>query len=480
LFANAGFDGTLRRAVLDADGRLPQALLRRAAGVPGGLRQTHRIAEADGTPHLFEGRHQAVPGADGAPAAIVGAFHEVTRAREAMESVRALRGRYEEILSTVSDWVWQLDCDWRFTASSTRGNEVLGFDPGFVVGRDFFEVGQVQANPKVARERPLKRTRRAPFDQVLYRLTTGDTGERLFELSAIPKFDEETGAFAGFQGSARNVTQEVQADRRARDYRGELEAALDELRDKNAELDAALTRAQAADRAKNEFLAMVGHELRTPLNAVIGFSEIMDQQIFGALGDERYDAYVDDILGSSRHLLGVINDIIDVVKLELREVTLRPDGIAVARLLDTCAAFVREKARKDGLDLEVQAPDGLPELVADPQKVRQMLINLLTNAVKFTEQGGRVRLAAEAAGDEIRFVVADTGVGMAPEEIETVLQPFKQADGSLARTHEGLGLGLPLSARLAEAHGGRLAVESEPGAGTTVTINLPLRPPEDA
>jgi two-component system cell cycle sensor histidine kinase PleC len=203
----------------------------------------------------------------------------------------------------------------------------------------------------------------------------------------------------------------------------------------------------------------------------------MDQEIFGPLGDERYAAYVDDVLASSRHLLGVINDIIDVVKLELDELRLHPDGIDVPRLLETCAAFVREKAAREGIELEVKGPADPPELVADPQKVRQMLVNLLTNAVKFTDAGGRITVGAERRGAEIAIWVADTGIGIPEDQLEGVLQPFKQVDGSLARNAEGLGIGLPLTAQLAQAHGGRLTLDSVSGAGTTATIQLPLTPP---
>jgi PAS domain S-box-containing protein len=474
LYRNDGFAKLLEPALADRDGRLPAALVQRVRLTPAGVRRTERLGRGDQL-LIFECRHRAA--ADGA--LLLGAFTEVTRAQEALVSVRRLRARHEEILSTVSDWVWELDRDWTFRRSSTRNDQVLGFDPGFVVGQDFFETGTVEEDPRRPQRRPLKRRQRAPFDGVHYRLTTPDGEARLFALSAIPQFDEDSGDFAGFLGSARDVTAEVAADRRARDYRDELERALAALQAKNAELDAALERATAADRAKNEFLAMVGHELRTPLNAVIGFSEMMDGEVFGPLGNDRYDAYVDDILASSRHLLGVINDIIDVVKLELRELSLQPDEIAVPKFLETCAAFVRERARRQGIALEVAAAEPLPPLIADPQKARQMLINLLGNALKFTPQGGRVRLTARLEGDQVALAVADTGCGIAPDRIAAVLEPFRQADSSLARSHEGLGLGLPLTRQLAELHGGRLALDSAEGAGTTATVYLPREPALD-
>ena len=475
IFSNAAFDANLGPALLGSSDRLPSALARRISRADAAVRRTERLPGA--TPEqtrTFEGLHRNVVTPTGELSGLIGTFAEVTRARAAIADVRALRGRFEEILSTVSDWVWEVDTEWTFTSSSTRDDAILGFDPMDVLGRNLFTLGEVQQNPRVSRQRPLKPSRRAPFERVLYAISGGTAEERLFEISGIPTFDEADGDFTGFHGSARDVTQEIAADRRARNYRAELEAALGELRTKNAELTDALTRAQAADTAKNQFLAMVGHELRTPLNAVIGFSEIMEQELFGTLGDERYKAYVDDILASSRHLLGVINDIIDVVKLELHELRLQPDGIQVPRMLETCAAFVREKAGREGIDLVVRASTDLPELVADPQKIRQMLINLLSNAVKFTDRGGQITLAAELRGEDLAIWVADTGIGIPEEQQTEVLEPFKQADSSFARNAEGLGIGLPLTAQLAQAHGGRLSLQSAIGEGTTVTVYLPM------
>ncbi|MBK1671081.1 hypothetical protein CKO28_24035 [Rhodovibrio sodomensis] len=475
IFSNPAFDSELAPALLGDGNRLPNTLVRRIARATEPVRQTERLP--GGTPEqtrTFEGLHRAVSMPDGELRGLIGTFAEVTRARAAIADVRALRGRFEEILSTVSDWVWEVDADWILTNSSTRDDGVLGFDPVSAIGCNLFDLGEVRQNPKVPKQRRLKASRRAPFERVLYVVAGGTPDERLFEISGIPKFNEDSGDFIGFHGSARNVTQEVAADRRARNYRAELEAALGELRTKNAELATALDRVKAADKAKNQFLAMVGHELRTPLNAVIGFSEIMDQELFGSLGDERYNAYVDDILASSRHLLGVINDIIDVVKLELDELQLRPDGIEVARLLDTCAAFVREKAGREGIELAVKPDLDLPELVADPQKLRQMLVNLLTNAVKFTDPGGRITLTAALEDGELAIRVSDTGIGIPYDLQHEVLHPFKQVDGSLSRNAEGLGIGLPLTAQLARAHGGRLTLDSVPDHGTTVAIYLPL------
>jgi len=470
LDANAAFDALIRPACTE-NGALPEAQCRRAARSARRVRSLERVVDDAGATRVFEGRHRAV--ADGGY--IVGVYQDVTRAEDALERLRGVRGQAEEVLSTVSDWVWRLDADWVFRESSARSDRVLGFDPAGMIGRDFFAVGEIVADPRTGEAARLHRARRAPFRGAIYRVPDADgPRDRLFQLTAIPTFDEETGAFAGFRGSARDVTGEIEAKRAAEASRADLENTLAELRRANAELDEALAQARAADRAKNAFLAMVGHELRTPLNAVIGFAEMMENEVLGPLGNEQYRTYVADIVASSRHLLGVINDILDVAKLEMNEIKLQLDEVRVPKVVDTCLSFVREKAAKHGVALETGIEDGLPALVADPQKLRQMLVNLLGNAVKFTPHGGRVTVEAHRAEDGGHVLaVSDTGPGIPADQIEQILEPFTQGDDSLARQHEGLGLGLPLTKRLVEAHGGQLDLQSTPGEGTRVALIFP-------
>jgi PAS domain S-box-containing protein len=232
--------------------------------------------------------------------------------------------------------------------------------------------------------------------------------------------------------------------------------------------------AEAANRAKSTFLANMSHELRTPLNAVIGFAELITLQLNGPIGSERYLDYARDIRLSGEHLLGVINDILDLSRIEAGAVDLDEDDIVCADLLDSCAQLVRGQATRAGLALEVEAPRDLPEIRGDRRRLRQVLINLLSNAVKFTPAGGRIRMgAAREPGGGLVLCVEDTGIGMSAEGIAEALTPFKQLDTSLARRYEGAGLGLPLAKNLLELHGGRLELESEIGRGTTARCWLP-------
>ncbi len=250
------------------------------------------------------------------------------------------------------------------------------------------------------------------------------------------------------------------------------------------ELRAAKVEAEEANRAKSEFLANMSHELRTPLNAIIGFSEVMESEIFGPLGDQHYQEYAKDIHYSGHHLLSLINDILDLSKIEAGKLELLEEDLNVGDVILAALRMVRQRANTAGVELSRALLPGLPRLHADQRAVKQILINLLANAIKYSESRAQVTVGAglgESGGLEI--FVTDTGIGMSEDDLVKALTPFGQAEGALARKYEGTGLGLPLSKHLAELHGGTLAIESHPGAGTTVRVSFPaerLRPAEIA
>ena len=236
---------------------------------------------------------------------------------------------------------------------------------------------------------------------------------------------------------------------------------------------AAKLQADAANRAKSEFLANMSHELRTPLNAIIGFSETILQGFFGPLGHERYHEYIGGINESGIDLLHLIDQLLDLAKIESGKIELNETNVDVVSLTGACVRMVQKEAELAGLQLRCQSDDHLPMLRADRNAIQQILLHLLTNAIKFTAQGGRVEVRAWTCPESFNLAVSDTGIGIAAGEIEKILEPFGQIEDSFTRKHGGAGLGLPLTKSLVHLHGGHLEVDSAPGRGTLVTASFP-------
>jgi signal transduction histidine kinase len=251
------------------------------------------------------------------------------------------------------------------------------------------------------------------------------------------------------------------------------------LKEHQNHLIAAKEMAEAANRAKSDFLANMSHELRTPLNAIIGFASIMRDGKFGPL-EKRYAEYAAMITDSGSHLLAIINDILDLAKAEANQLVLDEEEITLADTVTLTMAILEDMAKRAGVVCTAEIQNDLPIVVADAAKIRQVVINLLGNAIKFTNPGGIVRVIVRRDADgTIAMSVRDTGIGIPQDKIDLVLTPFGQVESGLARRYNGAGLGLPITKRLVELHGGTLALESELGVGTTVTIRLPrdrLRP----
>jgi signal transduction histidine kinase len=259
-----------------------------------------------------------------------------------------------------------------------------------------------------------------------------------------------------------------------RDELGALAANLNRMND---ELGRLYEELEAASRHKSEFLATMSHELRTPLNAIIGFSQVLKEQMYGELNERQAD-YVDDVLSSGQHLLNLINDILDLAKVEAGRMELQPSTFELPELLENAASMVRERATRQGIGLTVATDGSVGLMEGDERKVKQILFNLLSNAVKFTPSGGKITLAARAAAEEVVISVRDTGIGISADDQTKIFEEFYQVGTS--RTQEGTGLGLALTRRLVELHHGQLSVESEPGVGSTFTVTMPLQQAEVA
>jgi len=232
--------------------------------------------------------------------------------------------------------------------------------------------------------------------------------------------------------------------------------------------------AEAADRAKSEFLANMSHELRTPLNASIGFAELIEQEVHGPVGSAAYKEYISSIRESGQHLLGIINDILDLSKIEAGKLELYEEILDLSGVARSAVRLVARQADEQGVELVVDVPETLPSILGDPRLLKQILVNLLSNAVKFSEPGARVMLdVVFAPSGACVLRVTDQGIGMAPEDVPVALQPFGQVSAAFARDYEGTGLGLPLSRALSQLHGGDLTIQSTPGQGTAVEVAIP-------
>jgi len=375
--------------------------------------------------------------------------------------------RYRLLVETAKDVIWTLDMDLRHTYVSPSVSAVLGYSAD-----EIMVMSPLDVMTPASRSRFLdaclsqmtgKNDRKPgePISRTVEIEQRHKTGTSLWMEVTITLLRDRESRPVGIHGISRDITERKEAAER-------LERALSF----SSQLRVA---AEAANRAKNEFLANMSHELRTPLNAIIGFSEILEDRSFGSLNDKQAKA-VSHIAESGRHLLKLINDILDLAKLESGKMTLQISRVRVRDLLDNCLSMIRGLVCERRFSIDVQVSDELEEAAidADEVKLKQILINLLSNAVKFTPDGGSISLGAEREEDEIIISVSDTGVGIEVEDRMRIFETFEQVDSSYSRPQTGTGLGLALTRKLVEMHGGRIWVDSTgTGKGSTFAFSIP-------
>jgi signal transduction histidine kinase len=357
----------------------------------------------------------------------------------------------DDLSRLLAEWLWETDRDLRLTHVGSRILDVLKYHPSEFVGRPVAEL--FGSGLRLAPVSDGGRARSFRDHEVT--LPARDGAERVLTLAAVPVFTEPSGRFSGYRGVARDVTAST-AQTHA--------------------LNRAKADAERANRAKSEFLATMSHEFRTPLNAVIGFADVMHGEYFGPLGSEKYREYAADIMASARHLAQMIDDVLDMAKIEAGRLDLHEERARPAELMDRAVRMVKPRAEEAGHFLDVAYPSARVEVRVDGPKFVQILINLLVNAVKFTDAGGRIDLAATLTpGRALVFTVTDTGIGMSAEDQATALEPFGQANAASSAARQGSGLGLTIVKALVELHGGTLTIDSTPGTGTTIAVTVPAR-----
>jgi two-component system cell cycle sensor histidine kinase PleC len=458
-----------RQRVLDA---------KASAASFGAFDVSFRVPGADGGPSTWvDARGQAFnehagEGEEGGFTRIIGVALDVTDERMAQVRAQAAENRLRDAIESVPEAFVLWD----------RAGRLLMCNRNF---GEFFSIDAQVLRPGVQRDHVLRFMHLAIAREV----TTEDDapGVREVELNdgRWLQISERRTTDRGVVLTAADITAAKTQDETRRLNEEQLQNAvvsLERSQEEFAELArkyaAEKVRAESANKAKSEFLANMSHELRTPLNAINGFSEIMLGEMFGALGDARYKDYVRDIHDSGQHLLALINDILDMSKIEAGKMTLRFEPVSLEDLSEDAVRLVRNRAEAAGLSLEASFP-ALPDIEGDYRAIKQVLLNLLSNAIKFTPAGGAITLGGEvrkdALGERVRVTVKDTGIGIAREDLDRLARPFEQVENQHAKTTQGTGLGLALTKSLVELHGGVLELDSAPGHGTSASFVLPVR-----
>jgi PAS domain S-box-containing protein len=406
------------------------------------------------------------------PVAVGGIYYDVTQQAAVLDQVRSSQTRLDDVIRSTSDWVWESDAEGRLTYVSERITEVLGRLPAALRGQSLSELGHFAPAPGGASD-PFRAA--APFRNLTFEVRDLSGELRQIQISGVPVFSTETGRLTGFRGTGTDVTAQRRAEEHARQSRRDLETTLEELRNKNVQLEAALDQVLVASRAKGEFLAAMSHELRTPLNAIIGFAEVIMLNTFGDL-PPKYRSYVAEIVNAGKHLLSKINDILDVAKAENKTLNLATEPTSAADIINRALAQVILRAQEKNIDISRVRLDRDYTLMVDPERARQILENLLSNAVKFTPSNGAVGIDVhKEAGDTLAITVWDTGIGIAEDKQDTIFESFQQIhDGIFSRSQGGTGLGLTVARHVANLMGGNITLESAPGRGSRFTVTLPL------
>ena len=417
------------------------------------------VTDSTGAIRWFETIKVPLAASDGRLGQVLGVSTDVTARRRAEEQLRQTAGELEALVQAAPVAIVGIDPEGKVTSWYGGAEKMFGWTAKEAVGRPLLNV------PPEKQEE---------FRSLLARILAGHTftgleSQRIRKDGTLIDVSISTASLhdrAGRPVGIIGVYQDITERRLAFEQRHAREAA------------------EAANRAKSNFLANMSHELRTPLNAIIGFSELLEDDSFGPL-TERQKRYVANVHSSGRHLLQLVNDILDLAKVEAGRLLLEPESINLNTLLHDMQRGLEPLAVAKRQAFVLEIPEELPPIIADRAKVKQILYNLLSNAIKFTKEGGRVGVRgkysrAEHSQPQLEIAVWDTGIGIAPEDLKRVFLEFEQLDSSYVRQQEGTGLGLALSQRLVEAHGGRIWVESKVGKGSTFTFVLPASPPVSA
>jgi PAS domain S-box-containing protein len=400
-------------------------------------------------------------------------FREVVGQQQAaQEALKESEARFRDFTEASSDWFWETDASHRMIMLSARFFATVN-----VAREDVLNLSRIEFTQRLAADsddyfwqahlRDLEAHR--PF-RVIYPLKDRDGKLHYLRSSGKPFFDAQ-GKFLGYRGTGTDASKEIADERALIDMNRTLE---EKVRQRTEALWVEKERAQLANRSKTEFLNNMSHELRTPLNAILGFADVMRSGLFGPIDNPRYASYVRDIHAAGTYLLEILSDILDLSRIEINQLQMEEEVVDLQSLLIATQHMISHRAKNGNVELISDIEPALPRLTGDARRLKQIVLNLLSNAVKFTRSGGWVRLRSWSdEGGRVRIEIVDNGIGIADDFKQIVFEPFGKVENSYAREHEGIGLGLSIVKSLVQMHGGSIAMWSEAGEGTTITITFP-------
>ncbi len=388
-------------------------------------------------------------------------IQNITERKQAEEALGASEEKYRQIVDTAGEGIWMIDAEGNTTFANQKMTELLGYSAGEMLGVSFFTF--MDEDGKALAAANVQRRRQGIKEQHDFKFRRKDGTDLWTILETNPIFDKD-GRYAGALAMITNITERKQAEELVQRYADELEQRVEE---RTAQLI-------SANRAKDEFLANISHELRTPLSGILGYSEILLEGVRGPLTEKQQQA-VEMINSSGEYLLKLVNDILDISRIETGKFEIRPEIIDVNEICKSSLSLILPLAGKKSIRVDYSPCMDACTIFADPKRLKQMLVNLLHNAVKFTPEQGAVKFNVQANAKEgvMRFSITDTGIGIKPEDIQKIFNPFVQVDSGLSRQYEGSGLGLVLVKKLAELHGGGVELQSDFGKGSCFTLVLP-------
>ena len=377
---------------------------------------------------------------------------DISELKRTQQALTASDKRFRDFADSASDWLWEMDENLRFTYITDLVQKLAGLPVESMIGNTREQLITRPEERDAWRSHLEDLEAHRPFRNYRYTYKRADGVELYWSISGKPIHDEN-GKFLGYRGTGTDITESKHAE---------------------DALQAALATAEQANQAKSEFLATMSHEFRTPLNAILGFSEMLREQYFGPLGSDNYSDYANDIHHSGQHMLELVNDVLDIAAIEAGKREVGNEPVQVEKLLLNSVRNLEKASEDGGISLSLSVPDGLPTLHSDPRSITQIMYNLLSNAIKFTPRNGEIDVSVRTGDSSLLIMVKDTGIGIPADRLDSITDPFVQADSDPHRTQEGSGLGLSIVKSLVEIHNGGLEIESEEGKGTSVTVRLPV------